>query len=130
MLQRLAAVFFILALAGQVLAGVCACLDEGGSSHSKMPCCLKKKAQETSVSKKKCCDAVCGQTGENLPRSHSETSVKIPIVIRKAVEKLIVGLDPKVNHAAFLPVRNRAENVSPLLSKPPVIYLQNHAFLI
>src|SRR5688572_22603815 len=92
MLHRLIALFFILALAGQVLAGVCVCLDDKGGSNSKMSCCLRKKARQPSMKKKMCCDSPCGQTGDTLPRSHSESSVKIPIVVRKAVENLITSL--------------------------------------
>ena len=129
MLKRLTALFFTLALAGQVMAGVCMCLDEKGGGKAKMSCCLKKKSVRTSISKKSCCDSLCGQTGNTLPRSHSESVVKIPVVVRKAVEKLIISLDARSKSAMLLPVLKTTENASPLF-KPPILYLKNHAFLI
>lgn len=130
MLKRLTALFFILALAGQVLAGVCMCLDEKGGGKAKMSCCLKKKSIQNSISKKSCCDSLCGQTSDTFPRSHSESGVKIPVVVRKAVEKLVISLDTRSKSAMFSPVLKTTENASPLLFKPPILYLKNHAFLI
>jgi hypothetical protein len=130
MLHRLIALFFILALAGQVLAGVCVCLDEKSGGDSKMSCCLRKKAHQPSMKKKSCCDSPCGQTGETLPGSHSESSVKIPIVVRKAVEKLLISLTPRSDHAALPPVLKRTGNAALQNPSPPVLYLRNHAFLI
>jgi hypothetical protein len=130
MLQRLAALFFILALAGQVLAGVCVCLDDEKDNHSKMSCCLRKKGEQPTMSKKKCCDTPCGQPADNVPQSQSESSVKIPIVVRKAVERLIISLDQRAAYDAFPAMAKRAGDESPPLVKPPVLYLRNHAFLI
>ena len=130
MLQRLIALFFILALAGQVLAGVCVCLEESPGGHAKMSCCAKKKAVQPAMKRKACCDAPCGETGENLPRSYSESQIKIPIAVRKAVDKLINALAPRLDRTAFQPVFKRDANQSPQSFKPPVLYLQNHAFLI
>jgi hypothetical protein len=131
MLQRLIAFFFVLTLAGQVLAGVCVCLENGADGgHAKMSCCAKKKSVQPAMKKKACCDAPCGEAGESLPRSHSESQVKIPVIVRKAVEKLIAAVAPRMDRAAFQPAANRENNASPLYFKPPVIYLQNHAFLI
>ena len=130
MLQRLIALFFILTLAGQVLAGVCVCLDETGGKSSKQSCCLRKKAKQTSMKKKMCCNTPCGESGDTIPGSQSESSVKVPIVVRKAVERIIFSIVPRAVYAA-LPINlNRREDASPKISKPPILYLQNHAFLI
>lgn len=130
MLQRLVALFFILALAGQVLASVCACLEEKSAGHAKMSCCLRKKKTQPVMKKKSCCDAPCGETSGSLPRSHTESPFKIPVIVRKAVEELIGAPVPRMDREAFVPEAGRVAELTPNLSRTPIIYLKNHAFLI
>lgn len=130
MLQRLIALFFILTLAGQVLAGVCVCLDEKGGSRLKTSCCLRKKAGQPSIKKNICCNTPCGESGDTIPGSQSESSIKIPVVVRKAVERLLFSLAPRAVSAALPNVLRLSENASQKISKPPILYLRNHAFLI
>lgn len=129
MLHRLIALFFILTLAGQVLAGVCVCLDDKGKSSSKQTCCLRKKAQ-VSMKKKSCCTTPCGEPGDTIPGSQSESSVKVPVVVRKAVDKFVFSLAPRAFYAALPNNLKLPENSSQKIPKPPLLYLQNHAFLI
>ena len=130
MLKRLVALFFIFALAGQVLAGVCACLDGNGAGREKKSCCPLKKAKKSSVSKKNCCDANCVKKSDSMPRSQSESPVKIPLMVRKAVEKFVVSLAGGLSSTEFAPEPKRFLQTSPQLANPPDLYLQNHAFLI
>lgn len=130
MLHRLIALFFILTLAGQVLAGVCVCLDETGGKSAKASCCLRKKAKQSSMKRKMCCSKPCGEPGDTIPGSQSESSVKVPVVVRKAVERLIFSIAPRAVYSAFSVDLKRREDASQKISKPPVLYLQNHAFLI
>lgn len=139
MLKRLAALLFIFVLAAQVLAGVCVCLDgdAGGGkddSHAKMSCCKRQKSVRASVSPTACCDAPCGApagNGNNLPRSQSESSVKIPAPVLAAVEKLIISLNFRPTRGNAQPLISKRAGETPLKSAhPPNLYLQNHAFLI
>ncbi len=130
MLHRLIALFFILTLAGQVLAGVCVCLDETGGKGAKTSCCLRKKAQQPSMKRKMCCNTPCGESGGTIPGSQSESSVKLPVVVRKAVERLLFSIAPRPVYAALPTNLKRRENAAQKVSKPPILYLQNHAFLI
>ena len=131
MLKRLTALFFIFALAGQVLAGVCVCLDGKGAGKVKTSCCPLKKAKKNSVSKKTCCDSTCVKKGENFPRSQSESPVKIPLMVRKAVEKFVASLDERFVSTEFAPQPKGILQSSPRKpANPPDLYLQNHAFLI
>ena len=128
MLHRLIALFFILTLAGQVMAGVCVCLDE--TSGKKTSCCLRKKAQQPTMKKKPCCSTPCGESGETIPGSQSESSVKVPLVVRKAVEKFVTSFAPRAVYTAAPNVLTLDETDAPKISKPPILYLRNHAFLI
>jgi hypothetical protein len=131
MLRRLIALFFILTLAGQVLAGVCVCLDETGGKQAKSSCCLRKKAQQPSMKRKACCPTPCGESSDSIPGSQSESSVKVPLVVRKAVEKFVFSLAPRAVYAAAAPTALKRDETAPQkISKPPILYLQNHAFLI
>ena len=131
MLKRIAALIFVLVLAGQVLAGVCVCFDEKGGSHSKMSCCKKSKADAPSISKRACCDSVCGQPASDpSPRSASESSIKIPLAVRTAVEKLIFSLNRRTARAMRPPILKRSRDALLRKSKPPDLYLYNQAFLI
>jgi hypothetical protein len=137
MLKRLAALLFIFVLAGQVLSGVCVCLEGIGDEsdpHAKMACCKREKSVGTSVSAVACCDAPCGSEGSDrskFPGSQSESNVKIPAPVLAAVEKfinLLSGLPP--NYASPPAIPKRAGKPPLRLSHPPNLYLQNHAFLI
>lgn len=130
MLQRLIALFFILTLAGQVLAGVCVCLDETGGKGAKTSCCLRKKARQSSMKRKMCCSKPCGEPGDTIPGSQSESAVKLPVVVRKAVEKLLVTIAPRSVYAALPTDLKRRRDAAQKISKPPILYLKNHAFLI
>lgn len=133
MLKRFAALLFVIALAGQVWAGVCLCLKGGeDDAHAAMmSCCKREKADTTVMSAKSCCDRPCGESdGNELPRSASDTSFKIPAPVLSAVEKLIAPLRRSPNFAARLPISKRSGDAPLQLSHPPDLYLQNHAFLI
>jgi hypothetical protein len=131
MLKRFAAFLFILALTGPVWAGVCFCLGGEEDAHAKMSCCKREKVEATSVSASACCDTPCGENGgSKMPRSQTDSSVKIPAPVLAAVEKFINSLNRRPNYAAPRPVPKRAGDAPLQLSHPPNLYLQNHAFLI
>lgn len=130
MLHRIIALFFILTLTGQVLAGVCQCLDETGGKGAKQSCCLRKKAPQLSMKKKMCCKTPCGEPGDTPPLSQTESSIKIPVVVRKAVEKILLPLAPRAVYAALPANLNRRADAARKISKPSILYLRNHEFLI
>ena len=130
MLHRLIALFFILTLAGQVMAGVCVCLDEKDGTSSQRSCCLRKKARQPSMKKKMCCKTPCGEPGDTIPGSQSESAVKVPVVVRKAVERILFSIAPRAVYAALRADSKCRANASQKISKPPILYLRNHAFLI
>lgn len=82
------------------------------------------------MKRKACCPTPCGESGDTLPGSQSESSVKIPINVRKAVEKFVFAFAPRAVYAALSTGSKRFENASQKISKPPILYLRNHAFLI
>jgi hypothetical protein len=132
MLKRLFAILFIIALTGQVWAGVCLCLDTGEEdAHAKMSCCKREKAQANQVSARPCCDEPCGETnGNKLPFSPSESNNKIPAPVLNAIEKFINSFNRKPNYTAPLIISKRSGDRRLQLSHSPDFYLQNHAFLI
>lgn len=130
MLKKFAAFVFVIVLTGQVWAGVCICIGGEEDSHAKMSCCKKDKVEANSIAAKSCCDSPCGESGrDKLPRSQTDSAVKIPAPVLAAVEKLINSL-AKPNYAAPLDIPKRAGDAPLRFSHPPDLYLQNHAFLI
>jgi hypothetical protein len=129
--KRLVPLFFIFVLAAQVWAGVCGCFEDEKNSHSKMSCCKRAKSAQASVSAKPCCDTACGESTENKsPRLPSDSGMKIPTPVLAAVEKLIVSFDLKPNYSPLPKISKRGTVACSILTRPPDLYLQNHAFLI
>ncbi|MBV6495104.1 MAG: hypothetical protein DYH05_07840 [Acidobacteria bacterium ACB1] len=127
MLRRLSAILFILALAGQIYAGVCGCM--GGESEAAHACCKPKTAVENSMQGKACCETVCAMShSENTVPDRLETIAKITF---QASEP------PTVPTFAFAPrsvVRTSNTPTRVLLDaahvRPPELYLRHRAFLI
>ena len=128
MLKRLAAIFFIFVIAGQVSAGVCGCLgDAGKPQHS---CCKRQKANRDAIRQKGCCDEDCAmQPSERSPQDRTNVTAKISV---KAVAE-----PPSVRLEKFHPLSEG--NAVPLVktslhrlkySRPPELYVRHHSFLI
>lgn len=128
MLKRIAALLFVLAIAGQVYAGVCGCMDANDeATHS---CCKRSRSSSGAIKAKDCCAADCSRPQTERPtqdRSNPRPQIKLQAVT------------PSVQLPAVSVERT---SVTPLLTKqrltdhrlkrprPPELYLRHHAFLI
>jgi hypothetical protein len=128
MLGRLAALLFVLVIAGQVSAGMCGCL--GGETSSEHRCCKAAKFEGDSFRTKSCCDTDCmARQSEKVPQDRTELTIKIKF---KAV------FEPLASETVLLTkVTARSAFVAPLYwndrlkyARPPALYLRHHAFLI
>ena len=127
MLRRLIAVFFVLALAGQIYAGVCGCV--GGKSESAHACCKPKTAIENSMQGKTCCETACVMSrSENVVPDRVESFAKIslqvvqPESIVPAFEFIsVLDRKPPSHQLAF-------HDSEPL--SPPALYVRLHTFRI
>jgi hypothetical protein len=127
-LKRFAALFFTLALASQVLANVCGCLDEGASKHK---CCKKTGSFNTTIAPKGCCDEEdCRITREDVPSSTSDNGLV------KFVSGAEMAGGGKLVRPSVIFSRKRSLVPTPFVdqrikfARPPDLYLRNHSFLI
>ena len=128
MLKRLAAIFFVFVIAGQVSAGVCGCV--GGESESKHSCCKRDKLAGDSIRSKGCCDTDCMVRQSDRPIQDRTThqanlefqSADEPLkVLKLTFERIQVPRTVTVMH--FFNHRLK-------FARPPALYLRHHAFLI
>jgi len=127
MLKRVATLIFVLAVTGQAFAGVCGCFAIEAKMHS---CCKPHNAKRDSLYPKGCCDDEC------LTRASERTSQGRAEVLTKITVAAKAGSAP-AQAFSFLPIATRTEpTISPFsdhrlkYSRPPELYLRNHAFLI
>jgi hypothetical protein len=119
---------FVLVVAGNASAGVCACLKPAGSkAHA---CCKPKKAKNDSVSRKGCCERDClNVKTESNPRVAAERAPSFqtgPIV---PAPMFLSDNDP----FATVAVRTGGpvvEKQRPKRAPPPDIFLLNSSFRI
>lgn len=127
MLRRFVAILFVLALAGQIYAGVCGCM--GGESEAAHACCKPKTAIENSIQGKACCETVCAMShSEDLVADRLETIAKITFQASEpAIVPSFAFLPTYTVHTSDAPTRIllRAAYV-----RPPELYLRHRAFLI
>ncbi|HQZ81830.1 MAG TPA: hypothetical protein PLR83_01300 [Pyrinomonadaceae bacterium] len=127
MLRRFAAVIFILALAGQIYAGVCGCI--GGKSEAAHACCKPKTAIENSMQGTTCCETACAMShSENIVPDRLETLAKITIQAvepSRAVAFTFGERSVLYKYNAPTRVIRGAASV-----RPPELYLRHRAFRI
>jgi hypothetical protein len=127
MLKRLLALVFVLVVAGQASAGICACLETGKSAvHS---CCKKKKSKNNSVSRKGCCDADCMRVStETSPRASAERAKEITPSDLAAVRPAEVRLPLDVPVEGVIAAIIFREK--PKRAPPPDLIVLNRSFRI
>ena len=126
MWKRLTALLFILILGGQVWAGVCGCFDGGAP---RMKCCKRDKLKKDTISKKPCCDSVCGTPTNDLQsRFQSETAFKLPAIAE--VPLIAFSFRPRTILFRPQPVRANRIDWPAQFSRPPNLYIKNQSFLI
>jgi hypothetical protein len=127
MFKRVATLIFVLAVTGQAFARVCGCFAIEGKMHS---CCKPHNAKRDSVYPKGCCDDEClTRASERTSQGRAEVLAKIPAAAK-------AGSAPAQTFS-FVPIAANTEpKISPFgehrlkYSRPPELYLRNHAFLI
>ena len=127
MLKRFATLIFVLAVTGQAFAGVCGCF----AIEAKMPsCCKPHKAKHASLYPKGCCDDEClTRASERTAQMRAEVLTQITVAAEASQASVPVW--------SFAPIAVKtAPRISPFgdhrlkYSRPPELYLRNHAFLI
>ena len=127
MLTRFATLIFVLAVTGQAFAGVCGCFAIEAKTHS---CCKPHNATQASLYPKGCCDTEC------LTRVTERTSQGRAEVLSRTTVTPVA--EPATSFAwSFEPVAAESQAKTSQLgnhrlkySRPPELYLRNHAFLI
>jgi hypothetical protein len=127
MLKRLSAFIFILAIAGQVSAGVCNCL--GSTTKKAHACCKPIDSKVPLVTSKGCCDEDCpafaSRPGE---RTRLNTSLK-----------LSPGTDVDLNHTSFAVLGPSATRSAPVhiavdqrikYARPPDLFILHRSIRI
>ena len=128
MLKRIAAFLFIFAIAGQVYAGVCGCLN--GESRKQHSCCKKQKFAGDSIKAKGCCDTECMVSQhEKLAADRTDPAAKIKFQALIAPPALTRIPIRQVTATASLPVQPLSE-LQRKYPHSPDLYLHHCAFLI
>lgn len=130
MLRKLAALLFVLAIAGQVSAGICVC---AGSQSSKAghSCCKRKKASGNSISKKPCCDMNCmSQRSGAVAQDRVDASAKVKFHELLAAVTLPRPAFPHTRSRKIIAVPDVFGTSRLKYARPPDLYLRHHAFLI
>jgi hypothetical protein len=128
MVKRLVALLFILVIAGQVSAGVCGCIGNGGKQ--KHSCCKRKKVGADSLSRKGCCGTNCmvRQSGRIVQDGTSPAPEIKFQTLRDTTPVIAIGFEPVALHrVVFLA---NFSNHRLRYSRPPDLFLLHRAFLI
>ncbi len=126
MLQKLFALIFVLAVAGQAWASACAC----GESRPMHSCCKRAAEKNSYLSTKGCCDDERCVTNRSTAAAASLSQSTIINVETAASPRQLDRFSP----AHFLPnepVRGVvAKGFFRQWPRPPDLYVRHHAFLI
>jgi hypothetical protein len=128
MQKRLAVLVFLLAIVGNVWAGVCHCLTD--DDHGRASCCKREKVEEPSFSAQPCCGDECGpplSTGIRAVQADQLTKISFTL---QPVEDFY--FQPKVEStgiSAYVP-GDLAAPGRLYLPRPPELYLVHQSFLI
>ena len=130
MVRWITSLFLLLAFTGQVWAGVCACTEDHGDSHS---CCKPDKSGKSTFSAKPCCSSDCESiSGSQIPGKKSERVLSDPQSQQQPPDV------PPAAWFAYPLSETRANSLLPKLqgdrlklARPPdALYLRHHSFLI
>ena len=130
MSRSITALFFILAIAAQAMAGVCNCF--GSSTAPRHSCCKPSKSPAASAAPKGCCDTgACKFTNESFPQNKTEVTtgnspVKQQLLTNVAVAWPVFALFEVKRNAAY----RTFEKPPNLYARPPDLYLLHNSFLI
>ncbi|KXK07360.1 MAG: hypothetical protein UZ17_ACD001000017 [Acidobacteria bacterium OLB17] len=128
MLRRFAAIIFVLALAGQIYAGVCGCIGaENKNAHS---CCKPKASVENSMQGKACCETACTMSNsQNIVPDRLETLAKVTFAAIEPASP-VAAFDFSPTPAAYKHIAPQVTAISAADLRPPELYLRHHAFRI
>src|SRR5215510_10995663 len=144
MLKRVAALIMVLLFAGQAMAGGIVCgidaISKGLNQSSEaacpmeksgecdMACCMQGKSPTGSIVARVCCEVKCGESTGGAPFNF------VPLTLAPAPQVVairLVSLDALGEAEASLSaVSLRSAENNCLRHEPPLIFLQNSAFLI
>ncbi len=129
MLKRFAAILFVLALAGNVWAGLCDCFE--GANHSESDCCKRDRSGNTSISKKPCCGSECGESAfVTVNSTLTDTAVKIPH------QAGLLSINPFFFESLGISHPDGSRSAGPHIEyhpqfpRPPNLYIKHNSFLI
>ena len=127
MLKRFATLIFVLAVTGQAFAGVCGCYAIEAKMHS---CCKPHDASRDSLYPKGCCDTECmTRATERTAQGRAEVLAKITSVpVAEPAASFTWSFEPLTFERR--PKISQIGNHRLKYSRPPELYLRNHAFLI
>lgn len=127
MFRRMAALIFVIAIAGQAWAGICTCDPASQDVHS---CCKRKSGAVNYLSGKGCCESSkCISTSE----SPSFTSgVTVPTITSVEVSPSFVipyvkTVDPDIHRTV---VTKSYDGYHHRYARPPDLYVRHNSFLI
>ena len=130
MVKWITSLLLLLAVTGQVWAGVCACIEDHNDSHS---CCKPDKSGKSSFSAKPCCSSDCesisssqipGKKSERL-LSDAQSQQQISDVPGKSWFAFSI-----VDTRAYIPLPKLRGDRLKLARPPDALYLRHHSFLI
>lgn len=129
MLKRVSSLLILVALTGQVWAGVCGCFDDHNDSHS---CCKPDKSGKDSLAAPPCCSADCDSvTGSQIPgkatdRVLQDSSSK---EIAPEAKSAFRPTPPLAVRSTIRPSKMPGHRLK--LARPPdALYLRHNSFLI
>lgn len=130
MVKWVTSLLLLLAVSGQVWAGVCGCFDEHGDSDS---CCKPDKSGKPSLAAPPCCSADCESVassqipGKNVERVSPESvakeiklgstlafDVQLPLALARSTASTTHSFGHRLKYAR----------------PPDALYLRHHSFLI
>lgn len=131
-LKWLISLVILIALTGQVWAGVCGCFGDEGNGHS---CCKKDTSGKDSIAAKGCCSADCEAAAGSATKNPQKSNSDNPHL--RAPAK--AALTPESNYPVWLSNLLRAEAPRPKvrtgdnrlrLARGPDLFLRHNSFLI
>ena len=126
MVRRLAALIFVLAIAGQAWASACIC-DNTGPVHS---CCKRKAERNDYVSSPGCCsdeNCVTNRTSTPTPGiCQANVTITTEVVLTPSYPPVFCQKTFRAEPAADLALAGRYKP----FARPPDLYVRHHAFLI
>ena len=131
-LKWLTSLVILIALTGQVWAGVCGCFSEEGDTHS---CCKKDTSGKDSIAAKGCCSADCeaaaGSASKTPQKNNSDNShLKAPAKAVLAAERNYSVWLEKVFRTEAPRSKVRSGDNRLRLARGPDLFLRHNSFLI